>query len=149
MDAVTYPQKPVEDFLADSMIPVRIPFDDPLSQEFNITWIPALVSLGWNGTEHQRTIGFMEAEELIPSLLLGYAKVYGNLKHFDTAFAAIEKILSEFPKSDAAPEALFCRGVYGYKSTQNPAPLKEAYEQLNKQYAQSTWTKRAHPYRLL
>ena len=149
MDAVTYPQKPVEDFLADSMIPVRIPFDDPLSQEFNITWIPALVSLDWNGTEHYRTVGFMEAEELVPSLLLGCAKVYGDLKHFDTAFTAIGKILSEYPKSDAAPEALFARGVYGYKSTQDPAPLKEAYEQLNKHYAQNTWTKRAHPYRLL
>ena len=149
MDAGTYPQKAVEDFLTDSMIPVRIPFEDPLSQKFTITWTPTLVSLGWKGTEHQRTVGFMEAEELIPSLLLGCAKVYGDLKHFDTASAAIEKILSEHPKSDAAPEALFARGVFGYKSTQNPAPLKEAYEQLLEQYAQSPWTKRAYPYRLL
>ncbi len=149
MDAVTYPQKAVAEFLTESMVTVRIPFDNPLSQEYSVTWIPALVSLDWNSAEHYRTVGFMAAEELVPSLLLGCAKVYGDLGHFDTAFAAIEKIMSNYPKSDAAPEALFARGVYGYKSTQDPAPLKEAYEQLNKRYPQNQWTKRAYPYRLL
>ena len=149
MDAVTYPQKAVAEFLTESMVTVRIPFDNPLSQEYSVIWIPALVSLDWNGAEHYRTVGFMAAEELVPSLLLGCAKVYGDLKHFDTAFAAIEKIISDYPKSDAAPESLFARGVYGYKSTHDPAPLKEAYEQLNKRYPQNQWTKRAYPYRLL
>jgi hypothetical protein len=36
-----------------------------------------------------------------------------------------------------------------YKSTNNPKPLKEAYEQLKDQYPESEWTKRAYPYRLI
>jgi outer membrane protein assembly factor BamD (BamD/ComL family) len=57
--------------------------------------------------------------------------------------------LAEYPKSDSAPEAVYLRGVCGYKSTHAPKPLKEAYERLQAQYPSSEWTKRAYPYRLL
>jgi len=149
MDAVTYPQKAVEAFLAGSMIAVRTPSDNSLAKEFKVTWTPTLVTLDWNGHEHHRTVGFLTAEELVPSLMLGSAKVYADLELFDKAFGALGKLLSAYPASDAAPEAMFVRGVCGYKSTHNPAPLKEAYEQLQKTYPQSEWTKRAYPYRLL
>lgn len=149
MDAVTYPQKAVETFLAEAMIAVRIPFDQPLASEFKVTWTPTLVTLDWNGKEHHRTVGFLSAEELVPSLMLGTAKVFSDLELFDKAFGVLGKLLSAYSTSDAAPEAMFVRGVCGYKSTHNPAPLKEAYEQLQKQYPQSEWTKRAYPYRLL
>jgi len=149
MDAVTYPQKAVEAFFADSMVALRIPSDHGLAKEFKVSWTPTLVTLDWNGQEHHRTVGFLAAEELVASLMLGCAKVYSDLELFDKAFGALGKLLSAYPASDAAPEAMFVRGVCGYKSTHNPAPLKEAYEQLHKQYPQSEWTKRAYPYRLL
>ena len=131
------------------MVPLRIPFDATLSQEFNVTWIPALITLDWKGTEHYRTVGFMAPDELVPSLMLGCAKVFGDLEFFDRALDEIDKILTNYPASDAAPEAEFARGVYGYKSTHDPAPLKDAYEHLSKQYPQNVWTKRAYPYQLL
>jgi hypothetical protein len=149
MDAVTYPHKAVEAFLAESMFAVRIASDHPLSKEFKVSWTPTLVTLDWNGQEHHRTVGFLAADELVPSLMLGSAKVYSDLELFDKAFGALGKLLSAYPVSDAAPEAIFVRGVCGYKSTHNPAPLKEAYEQLQKLYPASEWTKRADPYRLL
>ena len=149
MDAVTYPQKAVEAFLAESMVALRIPSDHPLSKEFKVSWTPTLVTLDWNGQEHHRTVGFLSAEELVASLMLGSAKAYSDLDLFDKAFGSLGKLLSAYPASDAAPEAIFVRGVCGYKSTHSPAPLKQAYEQLGKQYPQSEWTKRAYPYRLL
>ena len=149
MDAVTYPQKAVEAFFADSMVALRVPSDHGLAKEFKVSWTPTLVTLDWKGQEHHRTVGFLAAEELVASLMLGCAKVYSDLEFFDRAFGALGKLLSAYPASDAAPEAIFVRGVCGYKSTHNPAPLKEAYEQLQKQYPQSEWTKRAYPYRLL
>ena len=149
MDAVTYPQKAVQEFLAESMVPVRIPFDSPLSQEFRLSWLPMLITLDWNGTEHHRTVGFMAPDELVPSLMLGCAKVYGDCGLFDKAFAKLGKLLSTWPESDAAAEAMFFRGVCSYKSTHDPATLKEAFEQLTEQYPHSQWTKRAYPYRLL
>lgn len=149
MDAVTYPQKAVQEFITENIIPVRVAFDGPLAKEFKVTWTPTLVTLDWNGQEHHRTVGFLPAEELIASLLLASGKVFCDIEQFDRASAPIEKLLSAHSQTDAAPEAMYVRGVCGYKSTHNPVPLKAAWEQLQKHYPNSEWTKRAQPYRLL
>lgn len=149
MDAVTYPQAAVADYLSRNVICLRIPSDHQHAKNFKVTWTPTLITLDWTGAEHHRTVGFLPAEELIASIMLGTAKLYFNREVFDKSLAIFEKLLAEYPISDAAPEALFLRGVSGYKSTHNPKPLKDAYERLAAQYPASEWTKRALPYRLL
>ena len=114
-----------------------------------MTWTPTLVTLDIDGKEHHRTVGFLPPEEIIPSLLLGKAKVHFDHDEFQVALKSLEALLKDYPKSGAAPEAIFLRGVCGYKSTHNPKPLKEAYERLQKEYPESEWTKRALPYRLI
>jgi TolA-binding protein len=150
MDAVTYPESKVIGFISENMIPLRIPFDaQPLSTDFNVTWTPTLITLDSDGKEHHRTVGFLAPEELIPSLLLGIAKSYFETDRFDEALENLQKVLAEHPKSDSAPEAIYLRGVCGYKSTHDPKPLKEAYEKLHAEHPSSEWTRRAYPYRLL
>ena len=150
MDAVTYPENKVADFINKNLIPLRIPSDaKPHSADFKITWTPTLIVLDQEGKEHHRTVGFLSPEELIPSLLLGMAKSGFEQQRYAEALAVIQELLDTYPVSDAAPEALFLKGVAGYKSTHNPKPLKEAYEQLQSRYPSSEWTKRAYPYRLL
>ena len=149
MDAVTYPQKPVEEFILENMIPVRLPHNGPESKDFKVTWTPTLVTLDWNGQEHHRTVGFLPAEELIASLLLATGKVYCDIDQFEKASGPLEKLLSAHARTDAAPEGVYMRGVCGYKSTHSPVPLKAAWEQLQKHYPNSPWAKRAEPYRLL
>jgi hypothetical protein len=150
MDAVTYPNAKVAAFIISTLIPLRVAFDhQPLAGEFNIKWTPTLITLDANGKEHHRTVGFLPHEELIASLLLGMAKVDFDSERMAEALKNLEKLLQEYPKSDAAPEAMYLRGVCGYKSTHKPQPLKEAYEQLAAVYPSSEWTKRAYPYRLL
>ncbi len=150
MDAVTYPNEKVIEFIEKNMIPLRVAFDaQPIATQFNLKWTPTLITLDADGKEHQRTVGFLPPEDLIPSLLLGIAKSYFNRERFSEALSALDKILAEYPKSDSAPEAIYLRGVCRYKSTHKPQPLKEAYEQLQANYASSEWTKRAYPYRLL
>lgn len=150
MDAVTYPKSEVAEFLNKTVIPVRVASDTkPLADDFSLKWTPMLVSIDWNGKEHQRTIGFLPPEEIIPSVLLGIAKTHFDLDQFGEAMSALDKILSDYGRSGAAPEAVFLKGVCGYKSTHNPTPLKEAYERLQATYPESEWTKRALPYRLL
>jgi len=79
MDAVTYPNDGVIEFIQKHMIPLRVAFDaKPLSIDFNIKWTPTLIILDADRKEHQRTVGFLPPEELIPSLMLGIAK-----SHFD------------------------------------------------------------------
>ena len=82
-------------------------------------------------------------------LLAGSGKCHCDRQQFDNAISTLEKLLAQYPKSDAAPEAVYLLGVARYKSTHDPKPLKQAYEQLSSQYATSEWTKRASPYRLL
>jgi len=150
MDAVTYPDKKVSEFIRSNLIPLRVPFDSkPLSTDFNVVWTPTLISLNADGKEHHRTVGFLAPEELIPSLLLGLGKTCFDGGQFDEALEYLEKVLSEYPKSDSAPEAMYLRGVTRYKKTHDAKPLKDAYMQLRDEHPSSEWAKRAHPYRLL
>jgi len=150
MGAVTFPDAKVIAFIKQNVIPIRLPHDHkPLAEQFQVKWTPALVTLDMEGKEHHRTVGFLSPEELIPSLLLGKAKIDFDHEDFGKALVTLEDLLKDYPKSGAAPEAIFLRGVCGYKSTHNPKALKEAYEKLAKDYPDSEWTKRAYPYRLI
>ena len=150
MDAVTYPDPAVIDFMNRSLVAVRVAYNaKPYADDFNVKWTPTLVSLDSSGKEHHRTVGFLQAEELIASLSLGMAKVHFDQDQFDSALAHLEKLLQAYPKSSSAPEAMFLRGVSLYKSTHDPKPLKQAYERLEAEYPGDEWTKRAYPYRLL
>jgi tetratricopeptide (TPR) repeat protein len=150
MDAVTYPAASVTEFIQKEMVPMRIQFNaQPFATDFNVQWTPTLITLDVNGKEHHRTVGFLSAEELIPSLMLGIAKCHFDQERFDEAISSLDKLLTEYPKSDSAPEAIYLRGVSKYKSTHDPKPLKGAYEQLQANYPSSEWTRRAYPYRLL
>jgi hypothetical protein len=150
MDAVTYPNEKVVEFIERNFIPLRVAFDaKPLATDFKVRWTPTLITLDESGQEHHRTVGFLSPEELIPSLLLGMAKVCFDQNQFEPALSSLEKLLADHPKSDCAPEALYLRGVSRYKSTHSPKPLKEAYEELQRAYPSSEWAKRAAPYRLL
>jgi hypothetical protein len=150
MGAVTFPDAKVIAFIKQNLIPIRLPHDHkPLAEQFQVKWTPALVTLDTEGKEHHRTVGFLSPEELIPSLLLGKAKIDFGHEDFAKALVSLEALLKDYPKSGAAPEAIFLRGVCGYKSTHTPKPLKEAYEKLAAEYRDSEWTKRAYPYRLL
>jgi hypothetical protein len=150
MDAVTYPDAGVRDFIENNLIPLKVPYNhQPLAVDFNVKWTPTLVTLDAGGKEHHRTVGFLAPEEFVPSLLLGIAKIHFDLEQFDPALAGLEALLAEHSKSAAAPEAIYLRGVARYKSTHDPQFLKKAYELLQADYPGSEWTKRAYPYRLL
>ncbi len=150
MDAVTYPDKKVSEFILQNLIALRIPSDvKPYADDFKVTWTPTLIVLDQDGKEHHRTVGFLPPEELIPALMLGMASTCFEQQKFANALAILQDILDHHATSDAAPEAMFLKGVAGYKYTHDPKPLKEAYEQLSAQYPSSEWTKRAYPYRLL
>lgn len=150
MDAVSYPKKEVIDFFGENLIAVRVPHNvQPLADQFKVKWTPTLVLLDVNGEEHNRTVGFLPPEELIPSLLLGIGKAHFDGDEFDEALACFGKVIEEYPKSDAAAEAVYLQGVSRYKKTKKPDALKQAQQQLARDYADSQWTTRASAYRLL
>ena len=104
MDAVTYPDARVGDFIGKKMVPLQVAYNhQPLSTDFNVKWTPTLVTLDAEGKEHHRTVGFLAPEELIPSLLLGIAKVHFDLEQFDPALANLETLLAEYPQERRGP----------------------------------------------
>jgi hypothetical protein len=150
MDAVTYPDKAVADFVNSSVIPLRIPSDaEPLASQFEIKWTPTLVVLDGSGKEHWRCVGFIPAEEFAATILLGIAKTHYDADQFDGCLKALDTIIAQFPKSSSAAEAVFWKGVAGYKSTHDPKPLRQAYDRLAADYPTNKWTQHALPYRLI
>ena len=150
MDAVTYPDKKVIDFVNKNYIPLQVPFDaEPLSKDFNIKWTPSLITLGTDKQEHHRSVGFLDPDAFIAVSLIGIGKYHFDNDRYPTALTYFEKIISDHPQSDNAPEAIFLRGVSQYKNTGSSVPLKKAYGYLSSRYPDSEWTKKAYPYRLL
>ncbi len=149
MGAVTYPDARVAEFVTSQMVPLQVPADSPLAGDFKVKWTPTIVVLDFYGKEHHRTVGFFPPEEFVPNLLLGMGKIDFDTDQFNDAILNLDQLLAKFPKCDAAPEAIYLRGVARYKSSHNAAPLKEAYERLKADYPTSEWTKRAEPYSLL
>lgn len=150
MATVTYPDKDVITFIENYTVPVQVPYnEEPLASDFGVKQTPTIVTLDADGEEHHRTVGFLAPEELIPALLLGIAKVYFDADELDKALPLLEKIIADFSKSDATPEAIYLQGVSKYKKMHDPQHLKRAYEKLSTAFPASEWTKKASPYRLL
>ncbi len=150
MDAVTYPNDKVIEFISQNVIALRVASDaQPLSTDFNVKWTPALVVLDSEGVAHQQTIGFFPPGELIPAMMLGISKAHFNHDQFESALAMLHMLQANYPKSGAVPEAVFYEGVSRYKHSHEPKALKEAYEQLQANFPASDWTQRAYPYRLI
>ena len=150
MDAVTYPENKVIEYINQHVVPLRVAFDSqPLATDFNVKWTPVLAVLDQEGSAHQQTLGFFGPEELIPSLMLGIAKVHFDHDQFDNALATLHALQADYPKNAAIPEAIFLEGVSRYKHGHEPKTLKDAYEQLEADFPSNEWTQRAYPYRLL
>lgn len=150
MDAVAYPQPKVIDFISSNLVALRIPADDPaLGPRFTVKWTPTLLILDADGVEQSRTLGFLSPEELIPSLLLGMGKAAFNQADRPAACNCLDRLITEFPKSFATPEAIYLRGVARYIETRDVSNLVALYDQLASDYPNDQWAMRADPYRLL
>ncbi len=150
MDAVTYPNTKVISFINQHFIPLRLPFDEkPYAAEFNVHWTPSIIILDSERTEHHRTLGFLSPEDFIPSLYFAIGKASFDSENQDRALVYFDNLLTEYPKSDFVPQGIYLQGVSKYKSTNDPKPLREAYDKLNAKYPEGYWTKRAYPYRLI
>lgn len=150
MDAVTLLDSGVSNFLTDRMIPLHATANtSTLAADFRVVWTPTIIVLDFYGREHQRTVGFLPPEEMVASLLLGIGKSALDNGQYNEAVLQLNTLLNGYPRSTAAPEAVYLRGVSRFKSSQSPSALKECCQQLSTQYPDSEWAKRAQPFSLL
>ncbi|MFP3868888.1 MAG: thioredoxin fold domain-containing protein [Desulfobacteraceae bacterium] len=150
MGAVTYPNEKVIHFLDYNFVPVQIPTaNTEMVSKFSVTWTPTLIVMDAEGKEKQRVVGFLPPEEFIPTFMAAKGRWHFDAEQYSQANALFEEVLASYPESQAAPEALYFKGVSQYKTTHDPKPLREAYDALTAKYPQSEWTKKALPYRLI
>ena len=150
MDAVAYIDPAAVSFINSTLVPVRLQASDPVQgPQFRIKWTPTLLILDTDGSEHARTLGFYPPQELIPSLLLGIGKTLFNRPERQAASNRFEQVISDYPDSPQAPEAVYLNGVSRYIETHDVSNLIAIYDRLSAEYPESSWLTRADPYRLL
>jgi tetratricopeptide (TPR) repeat protein len=150
MDAVTYPDEGVIDYITQKLVPLRLPYNhERYAKEFKIEWTPTLIVLDSQGNESCRSTGFLPPDQLVPWLELGRGKAHFAAHRYDKAIEALDFVIKRYPKSKVAPEAIYFRGVSLYKHTKSAKPLREVYDQLSADYPDEEWTKKSYPYRLI
>jgi TolA-binding protein len=72
-------------------------------------------------------------------LELGLARITFMSKRFADAERLYASVLDRFPNTQAAPEALYWKGVSHYKATNDHTVLGELPEQFRQKYPNSVW----------
>lgn len=150
MDVTTYSTEQAIGFVKEYLIPVKIDVEKKSYYEkYNVIWTPTTLLLDYQGTEIQRTIGYLDLNEFLAFMHLGIAKVHINNSDLDAANVHLNRLFDQYPDSCALPEAIFFQGINLSKKRNDRSELKNAYEKLVSEHPESSWAKRATPYRLI
>lgn len=109
-------------------------------------WTPTALILDENGRERHRIEGYLPRDEFEAQLQLGLARVLFMQKKWKNAEQLYEQILTDYPKSTAAPEAVYWKAVSRYKGTKDHTVLGEVGKTLQQKYPDSVWAKKAIPW---
>lgn len=142
-----YPDPRVESLILEHFIPVRIHVRDEnataLMERFGANWTPTIVFLDSGGTERHRIEGFLTTEDFLTQLMVALGRIAVAEKNWTEAERWFAQILEKHPNSDAAPEALYWKGVAKYKGSGDAAALGETARAFQERYADSTWAKKS------
>ncbi|MCC6346766.1 MAG: hypothetical protein IT388_06210 [Nitrospirales bacterium] len=140
----------VQNFLQEHFIPVKTQcfFDKPteVMEKFGIKWTPTLLVHDRYGKEHHRIVGYVPVDDLMAHLDFGRGKILFDTGHFKKAIEVFTGLIECHPAAGVAPEAVFYRGVAGYKMAHDASALRKIYDTLLQKYPQSEWTRRSEPY---
>ena len=135
----------MESFINANYLPVKIHIKEQpkIFERFGAQWTPTIQVLDPDGTKRHQFEGYLPPDDFLAQLQLGLAHSAFARQQWKEAETAYNEILSTLPESDAAPEALYWRGVSRYKSSGDPTALQQTAEAFKSRYAGSTWAKKA------
>ena len=135
-------------FINENFIPISVHIkENPAGfHRFDSVWTPTALILDENGKERHRIEGYLPKDEFAAQLLLGVARVAFMQKKWKDAEALYSQILNDYPKSTAAPEAVYWKAVSHYKATNDHTVLGEVPKTLQQKYPDSVWAKKAIPW---
>lgn len=132
-------------FVSENFVPVKIHIKERPQDfgRFKADWTPTQIVAEADGTERHRLVGFLPVDDFLAQLYLGLAKAALGRGRFEEAQRAFETVASQYPATDAAPEAVYWSAVSAYKGSHNPEFLKKAGAELQDKYPQSEWAKKS------
>lgn len=139
--------------MTESFIPVRIHVREQpddwkrFGERYGVQWTPTVLVVDSSGEERHRVEGFLPAEDLLAQLSLGLGKSALARQQLAEAERRFREVVERFPRSDAAPEALYWAGVARYKLTNDASALAQTGEAFVRQYQESPWAKKASVWR--
>lgn len=98
-----------------------------------------MVILDSKGEERFRIEGYLPREEFRAQLELGLARVAFMSKQWAEAERRYAEVLDRYPNSQAAPDALYWKGVSHYKTTNDHTVLGELPELFRQKYPNTIW----------
>jgi TolA-binding protein len=134
----------VAKFISDNFVPVKIHIKERPKdfERFGAQWTPTMIVAEPDGTERYRFEGYMPAEDYLSQLQLGLAKAAFGRGQFAEAERLFRAVADKYPKSEAAPEAVYWAAVSAYKATGKPEALAHGGTELREKYAESVWAKK-------
>ena len=139
--------------MTENFLPARIHVREQkadwerFGQRYGVQWTPTILIVDPSGAERHRIEGFLPAEDLLAQLTLGLGKSAFARQQFGEAERWFRGVLERFPRSDAAPEALYWAGVARYKATNEPSALEQTAQAFAQRYPDSAWAKKASVWR--
>lgn len=126
-------------------LPARIHVKErpALFERFGARWTPTVLVMDSSGVERHRIEGFLPASDFAAQLLLGLGHLAFAEQDWKEAEQRFGEVLEEHPDTEAAPEALYWKGVARYKGTGDGAALGETARAFRSRYATSSWAKKA------
>lgn len=144
----TFPDNSVERLIFNRFIALKMHGDSlPQSEDYGVRWTPHLIVCRTDGHSLLDSIGHQSPEQFEPWLYLGLARFYINIRQWRMAMNNLEIIISLHHKCSSAAEAIFLRGIVGYRQTGDAVHLKNAYDKLSEEYSGCAWHDRAKPYK--
>ena len=135
--------------ITKSFIPLKMHADAlPHSEYCGVRWTPHLLICRSDGFPLADAMGHQSPAELGPWLHLGLARHHMHLRHWPAAISNLEIIISLHHQCGSAAQAVFLRGIAGYRLSGDTVHLKNAYIKLSEEYPLSVWHDRAKPYKI-
>jgi len=113
-----------------------------LNGRFAHFWHPDVLVLDHHLRELRRVIGYLPAAELVPQIELGRALGHLYRREHELAVQVLDHIVTSYPRSAVAPEALYWMGVGGYRIG-GEAELVRIWGRIALEYPRSDWRLRA------
>lgn len=141
MDAVTYPDERVREFLSERLVPFKPQIDEheDLARRYGVTWTPGLVWLGPDGTACHTNVGYFAPEEWVAESLFAAGQSAAGQADWESARDHFLEVAEQWPRTHAAPAGLYWAGVASKKVTGEPDELVRLWNGLSAQHPESAW----------